>query len=317
MSVEAQLLEAGITAGNYFLHLVIVLIPLFLGVTFVAGLIRQYVSDERIRAALMGRGTTVGYLLASGFGALTPFCSCSAVPVVLGMLEAQIPLGIVMTFAITSPMVNEVAVALLLAGFGAQGPEIATLYVAMGMTAALIAGLVISRLRLDDQIRKVVMRRTDACDCEEGEAGTDGSTRWQRFKPKGVEAARYSWHFFYTLSPYIFAGMAIGAFLHGYIPEELILAVAGPGSWWAVPIAAIIGIPMYANMAVMLPIALALFTKGMSIGAVMALVLGAVGTSIPELILLSRVFKPKLIGTFVVAMFLIATTMGYAFNLIL
>ncbi len=266
------------TAMSFFIEIAVELIVLFIGITFLVGLIQEYVPDE-------GRHRILGSFLGAGFGALTPFCSCSTIPLLLGMLNAGVPFASAMAFLFASPLLNPVIVSLFII---LLGWKITALYFSVTFLAAIVIGLMLDSLGFANQVKSVAAVR-GCCDCKPAE---DAKSRVQR-------SARFAFSLFRQLVPYLLLGAGIGAFIHGFVPTELISSIAGAGNPFAVPVAAIIGVPIYIRAETMIPIGLALIEKGMSTGAVLALVIGGAGASIPELTLLSAIFKRKMLAAFV------------------
>ena len=287
-------------AANFFLEIAVELIILFIGITFLVGLIQEYVSDETIKRALGGRHKILGSILGAGFGALTPFCSCSTIPLLLGMLNAGVPFASAMAFLFASPLLNPVIVSLFIL---LMGWKITALYFAVTFLAAIVIGLMLDSLGFAAQVKSVAAVR-GCCDCEQAE---DAKSRVQR-------SASFAFSLFRQLVPYLLLGAGIGAFIHGFVPTELISSIAGSGNPFAVPVAAIIGVPIYIRAETMIPIGLALIEKGMSTGAVLALVIGGAGASIPELTLLSAIVKRKRLAAFVLTILTLAVAVGYLAN---
>ncbi|WP_298684321.1 permease [uncultured Methanomethylovorans sp.] len=290
-----------VVAADFFIDIAVELTVLFIGITFLVGLIQEYVPDETIKKAMGGRNKVVGSILGAGFGALTPFCSCSTIPLLLGMLRAGVPFAAAMAFLFSSPLLNPVIISLFII---LMGWKIAALYFAVTFTATIIIGLLLDGLGFASQIKPVAAVR-NCCDCQQG---TDARSRIQR-------SAEFAFSLFRQLMPYLLLGAAIGAFIHGFVPTEIISRLAGPNNPLAIPVAAIIGIPIYIRAETMIPIGLALIEKGMSVGAVLALIIGGAGASIPEMTLLSAIFRKRLLAAFVVTVFTIAVTAGYLANM--
>jgi len=287
-------------AANFFLEIAVELIVLFIGITFLVGLIQEYVPDETIKRALGGRHRILGSFLGAGFGALTPFCSCSTIPLLLGMLNAGVPFASAMAFLFASPLLNPVIVSLFII---LLGWKITALYFSVTFLAAIVIGLMLDSLGFANQVKSVAAVR-GCCDCKQAE---DAKSRVQR-------SARFAFSLFSQLVPYLLLGAGIGDCIHGFVPTELISSIAGAGNPFAVPVAAIIGVPIYIRAETMIPIGLALIEKGMSTGAVLALVIGGAGASIPELTLLSAIFKRKMLAAFVLTIIAIAVAVGYLAN---
>ncbi len=290
-------------AIEFFLYDTPKVLLLLAGVVFVMGMVNSYFTPERTRALLAGRAEGLGNILAAALGVVTPFCSCSAVPLFIGFVQAGIPLGITFSFLIAAPMVNEVALALLLGLFGWR---IALLYLGLGLTVAILAGWLIGRLRLEGQLEDWVraMPRIHAA------AGAGGLTLSARVRA-GFAAVR---EIVGKVWPYVVAGIAIGAAIHGYVPQDLLAGLMGKDAWWSVPAAVLIGVPMYSNAAGIIPIVEALLTKGAALGTVLAFMMSVIALSLPELVILRKVLKPRLIATFVGVVATGILVVGFVFN---
>jgi uncharacterized protein len=280
---------------------------LLTGIVFVMGIIQTFFSPERTRALLSGKREGVGNVFAASLGIVTPFCSCSAVPLFIGFLSAGVPLGVTFSFLISAPMVNEVALVLL---FGMFGWKVAALYLGMGLLVAILAGLVIGKLKmerfLEDWVQKILGGQSAHAPGE--------SLSWvQRFEAGGAhvkEIVGKVW-------PYILAGIALGAGIHGYVPEDFMASFMGKDVWWAVPAAVAIGVPMYTNAAGIIPIVEALIGKGAALGTVLAFMMSVIALSAPEMIILRKALKPTLIATFAGVVAVGILLVGYVFNWVL
>jgi uncharacterized protein len=274
-------------------------------IVFVIGIIRTYFSPEKTRAALEGKPLFVGNIMASMLGIVTPFCSCSAIPLFLGFVEAGIPLGVTFSFLIAAPMINEVAIVLL---FGLFGWETALLYVSTGLIIAIAAGWVIGRLKLERYVEEWVYAITST-QTEIEEEHLSLNDRIDR----GVDAVREVvgkvWIF-------IIIGIAVGAGVHGYVPENFMAGIMGKTAWWSVPLSVLIGIPMYSNAAGIIPIVQALLGKGAALGTALAFMMAVIGLSLPEMIILKKVLKIQLIGAFAGIVGIGIMIVGYIFNFI-
>jgi uncharacterized membrane protein YraQ (UPF0718 family) len=293
-------------ALQFFLYDTPKVLLLLAGVVFVMGMVNSYFTPERTRALLAGRADGVGNVLAASLGIVTPFCSCSAVPLFIGFVQAGVPLGITFSFLISAPMVNEVALALLLGLFGWR---IALLYMGLGLTVAILSGWIIGRLHLEAQVEDWVrnMPRAHAA------AGTDTVTLSERVQA-GFASVR---EIFGRVWPYIVAGIAVGAAIHGYVPEDFMAGLMGKDVWWSVPVAVLIGVPMYSNAAGIIPIVEALLAKGAALGTVLAFMMSVIALSLPEMIILRKVLKIPLIATFVAVVATGILLVGYVFNAVL
>lgn len=276
---------------------------LLTGVVFVMGMVNSYFTPERTRALLAGRTEGVANTMAAGLGIVTPFCSCSAVPLFIGFVQAGVPLGVTFSFLISAPMVNEVALALLLGMFGWK---IASLYLGLGLFVAIVAGWVIGRLKmepyLEDWVRSMprVQASGDLAALTLGERIEAGFASVREIVGK--------------VWPYILAGIAIGAAIHGWVPENFMASFMGKSAWWSVPLAVLIGVPMYSNAAGVIPIVQALLAKGAALGTVLAFMMSVIALSLPELVILRKVLKWRLIATFVAVVATGILIVGYLFN---
>jgi uncharacterized membrane protein YraQ (UPF0718 family) len=278
---------------------------LLVGVVYVIGIIRTYFTPERTRAMLAGRRETVGNVLASVLGIVTPFCSCSAVPLFIGFVESGVPLGVTFSFLIAAPMINEVAVVLL---FGLVGPAVTALYVGTGLTIAIVSGWVIGRLHLERHVESWVYS------VKVGAAAPSVRLTFDDRMRAGAGAVR---EIVGKVWPYIVAGIAVGAWIHGYVPERALAGILGRGAWWAVPAAVAIGVPMYSNAAGIIPIVQALLGKGAALGSVLAFMMAVTALSFPEMVILRKVLRPPLLAAFVGIVAVGIILVGYLFNALL
>lgn len=275
-------------------------------VVFGVGVIRSFFTPEKTRAMLSGRSEFAGNVLAALLGVVTPFCSCSAVPLFIGFVTAGVPLGVTFSFLISAPMVNEIALGLL---YGLLGWQVAALYMATGLCVAILAGWIIGRLRLERHIEDWV-----------SEMEVDGATvhevrlRWR-------DRFRYGWDAVGEIVGrvwiYVIIGIAVGAGIHGYVPQDLMASVMGKGSWWSVPLGVLMGVPMYSNAAGIIPVVEALLGKGAALGTVLAFMMSVIALSLPEMVILRKVLKPKLIAAFVSVVACGILLVGYLFNMVI
>jgi hypothetical protein len=272
-------------------------------VVFGVGVVRSFFTPEKTRAMLAGKKESLGNVLAAALGIVTPFCSCSAVPLFIGFLTAGIPLGVTFSFLISAPMVNEVALALL---FGLFGWKVAVLYLGTGLMVAIVAGWVIGRLRLERHVEPWVFGTVPG----EGTAPEERLT-WEERLWRGLEAVR---DIVGKVWPYALAGIAVGAGIHGWVPENFMASIMGRGVWWSVPLAVLIGVPMYSNAAGIIPIIHALLEKGAALGTVLAFMMAVIALSLPETIILRRVLRPVLIAVFLGVVTVGIIAVGYLFN---
>ncbi len=289
----------------FFLYDVPKILLLLSAMVFVISIIRTFFSPERTRALLGGKREGVGNIFAALLGIVTPFCSCSAVPLFIGFVESGIPLGVTFSFLIAAPMINEVAVILL---FGLFGWKVAGLYITSGLVVAIVAGFIIGRLNMEKYVADFVWK------IQRGTNGTEESLTWsdrvERARGSVKEIVGKVWL-------YVLIGIAVGAGIHGYVPQDALASILGKQVWWSVPAAVLIGIPLYSNAAGIVPIVGTLIEKGASVGTALAFMMSVIGLSLPEAVILKRVLKMPLLLAFfaVIAVAIILT--GYLFNWIL
>lgn len=282
-----------------FFILFIELTVLFIFISFLVSLLQQKFTEERIKQILNRPNKWTGYLYGTGLGALTPFCSCSTIPILAGLLSSKAPFGPSISYLIASPLLNPV---IIIMSWTLLGWKLTLYYFIIIVIFSMLIGIVWERLGLEHSVKKVKVRR--------GNGTNDESV------PKWRLAIRDAWSFFYSLLPYLLIGVFIGAIIHDFIPQDIIVKYAGSDKPWAIPIASVIGIPMYIRAETMLPIGSALVGKGMGIGAVIALLIGGAGASIPEVVLLSKLFKPKLVVAFVISILSVAIITGFIVQII-
>lgn len=290
----------------FFLYDVPKILLLLSGMIFLISIIRTFFSPERTRALLGGKREGLGNVLAALLGIVTPFCSCSAVPLFIGFVESGIPLGVTFSFLVAAPTINEIALVML---FGLFGWRIAALYVASGLLIAIVAGMLIGRMKLESSVEDYVWQISSngAAGMSEALTWKDRVTRaWQSVK----EIVGKVWL-------YVIIGIAVGAAIHGYVPESAMSGIMGKQAWWSVPAAVLMGVPLYSNAAGVIPIVSALMEKGASLGTVLAFMMSVVGLSLPEMIILRRVLKPKLLAIFIGVVALAIILTGYLFNLVI
>jgi uncharacterized protein len=276
-------------------------------VVFGVGIIRSYFTPERTRRILAGKRESVGNVLAALLGIVTPFCSCSAVPLFIGFLTASVPLGVTFSFLISAPMVNEIALVLL---YGLFGWEIAAIYMGTGLVIAMVAGWTIGRLKMERHLEDWVYQ------IQVGESGVYDEER-KSFVDRinfGLEAVR---DIVGKVWIYVIVGIAVGAGIHGYVPEGYLASIMGKGAWWSVPVAVLIGIPIYSNAAGIIPVVSALIEKGAAMGTVLAFMMSVVAISFPETVILRKVLKPRLIVVFTGVVAAGIIIVGYLFNLLI
>ena len=275
-------------------------------VVFGMGVVRTYFSPERTRALLSGKREGVGNVMAAGLGVLTPFCSCSAIPLFIGFVSAGVPLGVTFSFLIAAPMVNEVALGLL---FGLVGWRVAVTYLAFGLSLAVVAGWVIGRLKLEDWLQDWVKEIS-----VEGAAGLPEERLAFTDRLKlGLDAVH---EIVAKVWLWILLGIGMGAAIHGFVPEDLMVRIMGADAWWSVPAAVLLGVPMYTNAAGVIPIVEALLGKGASLGTTLAFMMSVIALSLPEMIILRKVLTLKLIAVFIAVVASGILAVGFLFNLI-
>lgn len=284
-----------------FLTLFAELAVLFILISFLVSWLQQTLTEERIRQVLNRPAKWRGYLYGTGLGALTPFCSCSTIPILAGLISFKAPFGPSMSFLIASPLLNPVIVLLL---WTLLGWKLTIYYVTIVGLLAMVIGAILNALGMSRSVKKVRVRK------DKSNGNHSDTTKWKL-------AFQEAWSFFFSLLPFLLIGVFIGAFIHDFIPQDLIVKYAGGDKPWTIPIASVIGIPMYIRAETFLPIADALVSKGMGIGAVIALLIGGAGVSIPEMVLLSKLFKKKLIICFVVSVLIVAMSTGFILQTIL
>lgn len=295
-------------ALHFFLYDTTKILLLLTGIIFVARVLRSFLSIERTRALLRGKREGAGNIAAACLGVATPFCSCSAVPAFIGFVAAGVPLGITLTFLIASPMVNEVAVVLL---YGMFGLQIAVLYIASGLLIAIIAGGILGRLRLERYIEPFVLEAASPPPAAQAdEAKTTWTERFELGRDEVKLIVGKAW-------PYLLAGIALGAVIHGWMPTDFFARHASASNPLAVPFAVLIGVPLYSNAAGILPMIAALHAKGLAMGTLLAFMMSVVALSLPEMILLRRVLRPQLLAAFIAVVAVGILITGFLFNAIL
>ncbi len=298
------------SAVSFFAFEVPKVLLLLVAVVFVVGIVRSYFSPEKTRRLLGRRSALTGNVMGSALGIVTPFCSCSAVPLFIGFVEAGVPLGATFSFLIAAPMINEVAVVLL---FGLFGWGTALIYITTGLFIAIAAGLVIGILGLERFVEEWVFTvKGPASPANAIPDSSDTMTFDDRIR-YGFMSIR---EIVGKVWPYVIAGIAVGAGIHGYVPGDFMSAIMGKSAWWAVPASVLVGVPLYSNAAGIIPIMQALLEKGASLGTALAFMMSVIGLSFPETIILRKVLKPRLIAVFVGVVASGIVVVGYLFNLI-
>lgn len=292
----------------FFFYDVPKLLLLLTGMIFVISLVQTFIDVQKVRAIVEKRGEGVGNLLAAFFGAVTPFCSCSSVPLFIGFVQAGIPLGITLTFLITSPLISEVAFVMLI---GLFGWKIALLYLISGTTIGMISGFILGRMKLERYVEGFVY---DIKPRNGVEIVLEEKLTWKERINRSAESTR---EIVGKVWLYVIVGIAIGAGIHGFVPENALTGIMGKEAWWSVPVSVLIGIPLYSNPAGIIPIVSSLLDKGASLGTVLAFMMSVIALSLPEMIILRRVLKPQLIAIFIGVVGLAIIFTGYLFNLIM
>jgi uncharacterized membrane protein YraQ (UPF0718 family) len=295
-------------AVNFFIYDTLKIFIMLSVIIFVVAIIRSYFPPEKTRKILSYKREYAGNIVAALLGIVTPFCSCSAVPVFIGFVEAGIPLGVTFSFLISSPMVNEVALILL---WGMFGPGIALIYIATGLTVAIISGLVIGKLHLEKYVEGYVY------EIAQGSDGIEIGVAEQTWSDRLMYARDYVLDILKRVWPYVLVGIGLGAAIHGYVPADFLAAYAGKDNFFAVPIAVLMGVPLYSNAAGVIPLVAALQEKGMAMGTVLAFMMAVTALSLPEMIILRNVLKPQLIGVFIGIVATSIIIVGYLFNALL
>jgi uncharacterized membrane protein YraQ (UPF0718 family) len=293
------------TSLAFFLYDVPKILLLLSGMVFAISIVRTFFSPERTRALLGGRREGVGNIFAALLGIVTPFCSCSAVPLFIGFVESGIPLGVTFSFLIAAPTINEVAVILL---FGLFGWKVAALYITSGLVVAIVAGFIIGRLKMEKYVEDFVWKIQHTADMTEEKL--NWADRIERARESVKEIVGKVWL-------YVVVGIAVGAGIHGYVPEDALASILGKQAWWSVPAAVLIGIPLYSNAAGIVPIVGTLIEKGASVGTALAFMMSVIGLSLPEAVILKRVLKMPLLITFFAVIAVAIMLTGYMFNWIL
>ena len=292
-------------AVEFFIYEAPKVLMLLALVVFGVGIVRSFFTPERTRRMLSGKREATGNVLAALLGIVTPFCSCSAVPLFIGFVTTGVPLGVTFSFLVSSPMVNEVALVLL---FGLFGWKVALIYLGMGLAVAIVSGWIIGRLQMEKHVEGWVY------ETKTGKAVPEAEPDWPARVGLGLDAVR---DIVGQVWLYVLIGIGVGAGIHGYVPENFMASIMGKDAWWSVPLAVMIGVPMYSNAAGIIPIVQALLGKGAALGTVLAFMMAVIGLSLPEAIILRKVLKPRLLIVFFGIVALGILVVGYLFNLIM
>ncbi|WP_300190404.1 permease [uncultured Alistipes sp.] len=293
---------------RYFVLITVELIALFLLISALVEIILMYVPEEKLRKKLSGAGI-FGNIIAAGFGALTPFCACTTIPMTVGFLNAGVPFGSAISFLIASPLLNPIILGMLGAMVGIKAMAA---YFVIAFSCSVLFGLLLERIGAQRYVKNVRLKPASCC-----AGGEVVDKRSLPFRGKVKAAFAGAWGSLRPIMGYLLIGVALGAGIYGYMPQDFVMKIAGPDNPFAIPVAAVLGIPLYIRAETAIPIGLALMGKGMSIGAVIALIIGGAGMAIPEMTMLASIFKNRLVAMIVLVIFLTAVVSGYLFNILL
>ncbi len=298
---------------HFFLYDVPKVLTLLITISFIVGILQTFLQPERVRYWLGDKRSFIGNILAGMVGIVTPFCSCSAVPLFIGFLSAGVPLGVTFSYLISAPMVNEVAVVLL---WGLFGLKVTLIYISFGVGLAIAAGYAIGLLKLEKWVEPFVWELQKA---NQGQITAENDLEMMKmtWKQRFLRGQYQVTEIFKSVWPYVVGGIAIGAVIHGYVPADLIMQWAGAGNPLAVPIAVILGVPLYANIAGVLPITEALVNKGMPLGTVLSFTMAVTALSFPEMVILQKVLRSQLLAIFIALVTIGIIAIGYLFNFLL
>ncbi len=292
-------------AVDFFLYDTIKIFILLTLIIFAISLVRSFFPPEKTRGILSHKKEFIGNILAALLGVVTPFCSCSAVPLFIGFVEGGVPLGVTFSFLISSPMVNEVAIVLL---WGLFGWKITAIYIGTGLFVAMLGGFVIGKLKLERWVEEYVYKM---------HLGDTQMVLTRTVRDRLDYAKVNTKEILGKVWPYVIVAIALGGVIHGYVPDEFLVRYAGKGHWYAVPLAVALGVPLYSNAAGVIPIVYALMSKGLSLGTTLAFMMAVTALSLPEMIILRKVLKPRLLTVFVGIMTVTIMAVGYLFNIIM
>lgn len=301
------------SAVNFFIYDTIKILILLTVIIFAIAFFRSYISPIKVRKALAKRNEYIGNVAAALVGIITPFCSCSAVPLFIGFVESGVPLGVTFSFLIASPLINEIAIILL---WGMLGWQITALYIISGLIIAIIAGIIIGKLKLEGEVESYVYEMIEKIKAAE-KAGVALEEEKQTPKERLLSSRDYTFDLLKKIGPYVVIAIGIGAIIHGYAPADFLVTYAGPSNPLAVPIAVLIGVPLYSNAAGIIPLVAVFIEKGIPIGTALAFMMAVTALSLPEMIILKKVLKPKLLAIFIGILAVSITAIGYLFNAII
>jgi uncharacterized membrane protein YraQ (UPF0718 family) len=293
------------SAVHFFIYDTIKIFILLLTIIFIVSFLRTYFNTEKVRLYLQNKSEFTGNIFAAFFGIITPFCSCSAIPLFLGFMQARIPVGITFSFLISAPLNNEIAIAML---FGLFGWKVTMIYIGFGLTVAIVGGYLIGKI---PHIEKYILIPVTPLEGELEDVQID-LTLWQRVK----DARDYTVDIFKKIYIYVVIGIGVGAFIHGYIPADFISTYAGGDAWYSVPLAVLMGIPMYSNASGVMPLVEVLTSKGMLLGSALSFMMAVTALSLPEAMILKRILDTKLIALFFMIVGFGILIVGYIFNAI-
>ena len=301
------------TALHFFIYDVLKILFLLFTIITIIAYLRSYIDNAKLRNFIEKQPKFLAHILASVFGAITPFCSCSSIPVFIGFIEAGVPFGVAMSFIITSPMINEIAILVLA---GVIGWKITVLYIVTGITVGAFGGMIMEKFGwgkyLQDYLFKLGNKTENSCGCS-----CSCKKATQTIKERIIDSLIYAKDLFKRIWLFVLLGVGVGAFLHGYVPQEFFIKYMGGNNLFEVPLSVTAGIPLYADATTIIPIAQVLINKGAATGTVLVFMMAVVGLSLPEMIIISRVMKKELIIRFVIFMFIAFTLVGYFYNWVL
>ncbi|MEG2172699.1 MAG: permease [Desulfovibrionaceae bacterium] len=302
--------SAGGASVEFFLYDTAKILLLLVLMVYSIAWLRASLPVERLRDYLRGKGRGVGYLLGASFGAITPFCSCSSIPLFLGFTTARIPIGITMAFLITSPLINEVAVVLL---WGLLGWKFTLVYVGVGLLVGIVGGIIMDYLKAERWLQPFLVKTLSLKPLMAGGQGPSSKEQWS-FADRHHFAKRETANIFVRVWKWVIVGVALGAALHGYVPQEWFTENFGAGQWWSVPLAVLIGIPLYTNVTGIIPIMESLLLKGLPVGTTLAFCMAAVAASLPEVMMLKQIMRWQLLALFLGMLLIMFTVIGWFFN---
>lgn len=300
------------SAVEFFLYDTVKILLLLVALIYVIAWLRATLNVEKVRDYLTGKGRGLGYFLGAMFGAVTPFCSCSSIPLFLGFSTARIPFGVTMSFLITSPLINEIAIVLL---WGLLGWKFTVVYVLVGLTAGIIGGFFMDSIRAERWLQPFIIESMNNLPVHSAES-SDTSTEKLSLRERHLFAYSEMTSIFRRVWHWVIVGVGIGALLHGFVPDNWFAENLGAGQWWSVPIAVLVAIPLYSNVTGIVPVMESLLVKGMPIGTTMAFCMSAVAASIPEFIMLRQIMTAKLQAVFIAYLWVIFTCVGWLFNIL-